>query len=56
MERSAENNKKPMHKNPMVDVLRNRINAYYRVVIKNLRDLAPKNIKYSLIVEATKAI
>lgn len=34
----------------MVDILRKRINAYYRVIVKNLRDLAPKNIKYQLIV------
>lgn len=40
----------------MISVLRKRIDAYYRVVIKNLRDLAPKNIKYSLIVAATKEI
>lgn len=31
-------------------VLKKRINAYYKVMIRNLRDLAPKNIKYSLIV------
>lgn len=45
-----------MNKNPMVDILRKRINAYYRVIVKNLRDLAPKNIKYFLIVEATKTL
>lgn len=45
-----------MNKNPMVDILRKRINAYYRVIVKNLRDLAPKNIKYLLIVEATKTL
>lgn len=38
------------YKNPMIMVLKKRINAYYKVLIKNLRDLAPKNIKYSLIV------
>lgn len=48
----AEHGKK--HKNPMIETMRKRINAYYRVLIKNLRDLAPKNIKYSLIVAATK--
>lgn len=39
-----------MPKNPLAEVLRRRIDAYYRVVLKNLRDLAPKNIKYSLII------
>lgn len=43
-------------KNPMISILRKRIDAYYRVVIKNLRDLVPKNVKYSLLVEATKTI
>lgn len=45
-----------MFKNPMIIVLKRRINAYYKVLIRNLRDLGPKNIKYSLLVEATKAI
>ena len=40
----------------MVMILKKRINAYYKVLIRNLRDLGPKNIKYSLIVEATKVI
>lgn len=40
----------------MIIVLKRRINAYYKVLIRNLRDLGPKNIKYSLLVEATKAI
>jgi hypothetical protein len=40
----------------MVAVLRRRIDAYYKVVIKNLRDIGPKNIKYSLTFEATKTI
>lgn len=41
---------------PMILVLRKRVDAYYRVVVKSLRDLIPKNIKYLLIVEATKKI
>jgi hypothetical protein len=40
----------------MVSILRKRVDGYYRVVVKNLRDLAPKNIKYSLVIEATKMI
>lgn len=40
----------------MVTVLRKRVDAYFRVVTKNLRDLAPKNFKYSLVIEATKVI
>ncbi len=40
----------------MAALLRKRIDSYYKVVIRNLRDLAPKNIKYSLVVEATKTI
>lgn len=41
---------------PVVLVLRKRVDAYYRVVVKNLRDLIPKNIKYFMLQEATKKI
>ncbi len=30
--------------------------SYDRVLVKNLRDLDPKIIKYSIIIEATKMI
>ena len=42
--------------NPIIIVLRKRINAYYKVVVINLRDLIPKNIKYLLLMEANKKI
>lgn len=41
-------------KNPMIVVLRKRVAAYFKIVVKNLRDLIPKNIKFLLINEATK--
>lgn len=41
-------------KHPMILVLRKRVDSYYKVVVKNLRDLIPKNIKYYLIQEATR--
>ena len=43
-------------KNPMIIVLRKRVDAYYKIVVKNLRDLIPKNIKLMLIYDATKKI
>lgn len=51
-----EGKAKLAYKNPMILVLKKKINAYYKVLIRNLRDLGPKNIKYSLTIEATKAI
>ena len=42
--------------NPMILVLRKRVDAYYKVVVKGLRDMIPRNIKYFLITEATKKI
>ena len=35
--------------NPMILVLRKRVDSYYRVVVQALRDLIPKNIKYLLL-------
>ena len=43
-------------KNPIIIVLRKRVDAYFRIVVKNLRDIIPKNVKYMLISEATKKI
>ena len=43
-------------KNPMIPLLRKRVDAYYRVIVKNLRDIIPKNINLFLIHEATKKI
>ena len=40
----------------MIIVLRKRVDAYYKIVVKNLRDLIPKNMKFMLIYEATKTI
>lgn len=50
---NRESNQKEMteevKRNPMILVLRKRVNAYYQIVIRNLRDLIPKNIKYMLV-------
>ena len=55
---NRESNQKEMteevKRNPMILVLRKRVNAYYQIVVRNLRDLIPKNIKYMLCQEATK--
>jgi hypothetical protein len=42
--------------NRRIGILRKRIDSYYRLVVKNLRDLVPKNIKFTLLIEATKMI
>ena len=42
--------------NPMILVLRKRVDAYYKVIVTALRDLIPKNIKYMLMHQATKKI
>ena len=43
-------------KHPVVAILRKRVLAYHRVVIKNLRELIPKNIKRIVVEDGTKSI
>jgi hypothetical protein len=53
-ETSKEEMTDDVKKNPMIMILRKRVTAYFKIVVKNLRDLIPKNIKFLLINEATK--
>ncbi len=39
-------------KNPIIVVLRKRVEAYYKVIVKNLKDLIPKNIKHIMLSKA----
>lgn len=36
-------------KNPMIVELKKRVNIYYKVTVKNLREIVPKNIRSTLI-------
>lgn len=36
-------------KNPMILELKKRVNIYYKITVKNLREIIPKNIKYTLV-------
>jgi hypothetical protein len=40
----------------MVLELKKRVNIYYKVTVKNLRDLIPRNIKYFILDRAVKNI
>lgn len=40
----------------MVLELKKRVNIYYKVTVKNLRDLIPRNIKYFILDKAVKNI
>lgn len=42
--------------NPMVYQLRKRIDAYFKIIARNLRDLIPKQISYFMLVKGTKEI
>lgn len=41
-------------KNPLVYELRKRIDAYYKLVVRNLRDLIPKQIFNFLLIKCIK--
>jgi predicted metallo-beta-lactamase superfamily hydrolase len=36
-------------KNPMIVELKKRVNVYYKITVKNLREVVPKNIRSILI-------
>ncbi len=43
-------------KNPIVAILKKRVLAYYKVVVKNLREVIPKNVKRTVLEKAIKNI
>lgn len=45
-----------MPKNPLVYELRKRIDAYYKLVVRNLRDLIPKQIFNFLLIKCIKEL
>ena len=49
---TTDNKKAP--KNPLVYELRKRIDAYYKLVVRNLRDLIPKQVFNFLIIKCMK--
>ena len=52
-EYTAEEKKSELvRSHPLIVILRKRVEAYYKVVVKNLRDLVPKNIKHTLLKKA----
>jgi hypothetical protein len=40
----------------MIAELKKRTVSYFKVVVKNLRDVIPKNIKFLLFIEASKKL
>ncbi len=40
--------------NPLVYELRKRIDSYFKIVVRNLRDLIPKQVSYFILVKGTK--
>ena len=40
--------------NPLVYELRKRIDAYMKIVVRNLRDIIPKQVSYFILVKGTK--
>lgn len=40
----------------MVFELRKRIDAYFKIMVRNLRDLIPKQVSYFILVKGTKEI
>jgi hypothetical protein len=40
--------------NPLVYELRKRIDAYFKIVVRNLRDIIPKQVSYFILVKGTK--
>jgi hypothetical protein len=45
-----------INKHPMILQLKKRVNVYYKLTVKNLRDTVPKNIKYIILEKAVKQI
>jgi hypothetical protein len=43
-------------KHPMIIELKKRVNVYYKITVKNLREVVPKNIRSILIESLQKEI
>lgn len=43
-------------KHPMIVELKKRVNVYYKITVKNLREVIPKNIRSILIEKLQKEI
>jgi vacuolar protein sorting-associated protein 1 len=52
----SENTKEKVPKNPLVHELRKRIDAYYKLVVRNLRDLIPRQAFNFLIIKCMKEL
>lgn len=52
----AETSEKKGPRNPLVYELRKRIDAYYKLVVRNLRDLIPKQVFNFLIIKCMKEL
>lgn len=52
----AAETKEKVPKNPLVYELRKRIDAYYKLVVRNLRDLIPKQIFNFLLIKCIKEL
>ena len=52
----ADSTRDKAPKNPLVHELRKRIDAYYKLVVRNLRDLIPKQIFNFLIISCMKEL
>lgn len=42
--------------NPMIVELKKRVNIYYKITVKNLREVVPKNIKSILLEKLYREI
>lgn len=52
----TDKNDELISKHPMILQLKKRVNVYYKLTVKNLRDTVPKNIKYFILDQAVKNI
>jgi hypothetical protein len=54
--KANEKELKKASQNPLVYELRKRINAYYKLVVRNLRDLVPKQVFNFLIIKCMREL
>ena len=40
----------------MIAVLKKRVNIYYKIIVKNLREIIPRNIKYIIMNKTVSKI
>lgn len=52
--KKMEKSKKPIH--PLVFELRKRIDAYHHLMVRNLRDLIPKQVSFFQLVQGSKEL